>query len=482
MQFRFDKQNHAIEWSSVLNGAVISWRFVVAPAQLVHENVLKLQLSIALHELTSREEFGKTVKKAEDVDWVVGGYEDARVPMDMDTQSDDEFDSDFDDAEFDNTYTPRRRAELMQEAKSSVKKQQQSKESSHNKMLEVGNFTEKNRTMVVRGSQIGVFKHGADNRLKYVTKIPVIRDLNKEIFSPSKVMLHEQDSKLLLLDEKRPNTVFCMDLNRGEVVEEWRGQQDATQFRDVAPSSKYAQRTPSRVLTGVGSSALFTLDPRLSGTNKIASSKAYARSTRAKLSCLATTGTGQVVVGSDTGQIRMYSAADGKRAKTALPGLGDAVIGLDTTQSGDFILATTGAYLLLVPTKRPSDGATGFKKGMGKEKPAPTKLQLHPEDLVRYNIKQVAFTAAHFNTGEDQRETWICTSTGPYIVLWNFRSILKHGNLYDYRIKKATDTIVGDNFRYGSANEVVVAESDNIYSELRNVKRSGSKKKKKSKY
>ena len=32
------------------------------------------------------------------------------------------------------------------------------------------------------------------------------------------MMLHEADSKMLLVDKDRLNSVFCMDLNRGEVI------------------------------------------------------------------------------------------------------------------------------------------------------------------------------------------------------------------------------------------------------------------------
>ncbi len=78
-----------------------------------------------------------------------------------------------------------------------------------------------NRTFVMRGSKIGVFKHDSDDQLEYVNKIPVVKDLAGEIFSPAKAMLHQRDSKMLLLDASKQNTVFCMDLERGQVIEEW---------------------------------------------------------------------------------------------------------------------------------------------------------------------------------------------------------------------------------------------------------------------
>jgi len=36
------------------------------------------------------------------------------------------------------------------------------------------------------------------------------------------MMLHQEDEKMLLLDNKNPNSVFCLDLNRTDVIEEWK--------------------------------------------------------------------------------------------------------------------------------------------------------------------------------------------------------------------------------------------------------------------
>jgi hypothetical protein len=77
------------------------------------------------------------------------------------------------------------------------------------------------RSFVVRGSRIGVFKH-TDNKLKFETTIKHISDpKTREIFSPKKVMLHQQDSSMLLLHPNDSTKIFKMDLERGSVVEEW---------------------------------------------------------------------------------------------------------------------------------------------------------------------------------------------------------------------------------------------------------------------
>ena len=68
---------------------------------------------------------------------------------------------------------------------------------------------------------------------------------------------------------------------------------------------------------------------------------------------------------------------------------------------------------------------------------APIKLQLDPTDMAKFNIKQLSFTPAHFNTGEGQEE-FISTSTGEYVVTWNFTAI-KAGQRFHYKSGTTTN-------------------------------------------
>jgi hypothetical protein len=65
--------------------------------------------------------------------------------------------------------------------------------SSRNDNLAVGMLL--NRTFVNRGSQIGVFRHDAAGLLEYVNNVPVVRDMQKEAFAPSNMMLYDQVSE-----------------------------------------------------------------------------------------------------------------------------------------------------------------------------------------------------------------------------------------------------------------------------------------------
>lgn len=78
-----------------------------------------------------------------------------------------------------------------------------------------------NRTFVNRGSQIGVFKHDDQGSLQYLNNVPVVKDMSGQAFAPSKMLLHDEDGKMLLLNEEKKGNVYEFDLEYGKVVQEY---------------------------------------------------------------------------------------------------------------------------------------------------------------------------------------------------------------------------------------------------------------------
>lgn len=330
-----------------------------------------------------------------------------------------------------------------------------------NQMLSIGYKSD--RSFVARGDSIGIFKPGQEG-LEFVTEAKVsyppgnAKSKGSE-FKLSKMMLHQGDEALLLMSPDAPNSVYKMDLERGEVVEEWKVHEDA-KVTSILPNSKYAQMTGESTFIGLNSNSIFRIDPRLPGTKRVDTEmKSYA--VKNEFSCGATTGSGELAVASAKGELRLFNKLD-KRAKTLLPMFGDPILGVDTTENGKYILATCKTYLLLINTElSDGSGATGFTKSMGgaDEKPVPKRLQLKPEH-VAYMGSAPSFTPARFSTGQSE-ERAIITSSGPYVITWNLRRV-KQGHLYDYQIKKYEDTVVADNFRYGQDRSIVVTLPENV--------------------
>jgi hypothetical protein len=322
-----------------------------------------------------------------------------------------------------------------------------------NSQLAVG-FTS-DRSYVVRGNKIGVFKQG-DQELEFVTAIKnVMTPTKKEAFNPEKVMLHQQDSKLLMLNGKDKSSVYMMDIETGKMDTLSLG--DNVNINSMTPSEKYAQLTNQQTLVGISSNALFQVDPRLSERHMVQSTyNPYA--TDYKFSAVTTTGNGQLALGSSKGEIRFYDRLGLKRAKTLLTGLGDEIIGVDTSLDGKYVLATCKTYILLIKTQVEGESKNAFETSLTKKMPPMKRLQLKPEHVALMK-SAVSFTKATFNVGKGDEKS-IVTSTGPYLISWNFKRV-KAGQLNSYTIKKYSDDVVAESYQFDQKS-IIVALKDNV--------------------
>lgn len=98
------------------------------------------------------------------------------------------------------------------------------------------------RSFVVRGSKIGVFKHTPDNQLEFSTNISRVEAPNGKLFSPKKVMLHAEDTNMILQNEQNPHSLYRMDLEYGKVVDEWK-------IHDDIPINTFAPEKVIQVYT-----------------------------------------------------------------------------------------------------------------------------------------------------------------------------------------------------------------------------------------
>jgi hypothetical protein len=153
----------------------------------------------------------------------------------------------------------------------------------------------------------------------------------------------------------------------------------------------------------------------------------------------------------------------GINAKTHIPALGEAIIGIDVSADGRWILATCSTYLLLIDALQKdgaNEGKLGFQKSFAKDKkPQPRRLGLSPSHVAQFRHETgqpLKFTTARFNTGQDEEETSIITATGPFIVTWSLKKVLA-GRKDPYTIKRYAEEVKADNFKYGSDRNVIVA-------------------------
>lgn len=332
-----------------------------------------------------------------------------------------------------------------------------------NSQLAVGTLND--RSYVVRGDKIGVFKQTDENDLEFSTTINDISDSKGNLFAPKKVMLYNQERDLVMQNPEDLNKLFKLDLEYGKVVEQWK-MDDSTNVQAYAPDSKFSQRTGEQTFIGVSDNGLFRVDPRLAG-NKIVDNEKKTYSTKRGFSALGTTESGHVAVASSKGDIQLYDRL-GVRAKTHLPALGDAILGIDVSADGKWLLATCKTYLLLVDTtikEGQYSGSTGFQRSFAKDtKPRPKRLQISPEHVAFMQAevkKPLSFTKAYFNSGINAKEHMIVTSSGPYVVTWSLNKILR-GDREPYLIKRYSSNVTADNFAFGTDKNVIISLEDDV--------------------
>ena len=226
-------------------------------------------------------------------------------------------------------------------------------------------------------------------------------------------------------------------------------------------SQKFAQMTGEQTFLGLSKNALYRIDPRLAD-QKLVDSELKQYATKNDFSAAATTDKGYIAVASNKGDIRMFDRL-GINAKTHIPALGEPILGLDVSADGRWVLATCRTYLLLIDALQKGgryEGKLGFERSFSKDaKPQPRRLGLQPAHVAQFQHETgapLAFTPARFNTGVDSEETAIITATGPFIVTWNMKKVLQ-SRKDPYTIKRYTDQVQADNFRFGSDKNMIVA-------------------------
>ncbi|KAF2106285.1 VID27 cytoplasmic protein-domain-containing protein [Lophiotrema nucula] len=404
----------------------------------------------ALWEHLNQTKWGKS--KKQDQDYVLEAFQDLTMEDAPDEEEEESEEEDFEDAE------DGQRSEHYDEDESEDDLETDDKDGTVNSQLAVG--YKHDRSFVVRGNKIGVFKHTPDNQLQFSTTISNVKTPKGKAFSPNKVMLHAQDQNMIMQNTDNPNNLYRMDLETGKVVDEWQVHEDIP-VKIFAPESKFAQMTGEQTFLGLSGNALYRVDPRLSG-NKLVDSDLKQYATKNAFSAAATTQKGHIAVASEKGDIRLFDRL-GINAKTLIPALGDPIIGMDVSADGRWVLATTRTYLLLIDALQKggkNEGKLGFEKSFAKDdKPIPRRLALTPAHVAQFQHETkapIGFTPARFNIGVDDKETTIITATGPFIVTWSLKKVLQ--NRKDpYSIKRYAEEVKADNFKFGSDKNLIVA-------------------------
>lgn len=257
--------------------------------------------------------------------------------------------------------------------------------------------------------------------------------LKTPTFTPSRVMLTHGERMMNLLTPDNPHMLHHADVETGKIVSTFSFQKDQVDvpIKDITHDTKSSQMDETSTFLGLDNNRLCRWDLR-DARGKVAESpvvnyqegKDYARGTN--FSCMATSGDGFVVVGSQDGQIRLYSSKSLTRANTSIPGMGAPITSVDVTYDGKWIVATTAHYLMVVKATYENDKgimSNAFTSRMGGRGTMPRLLRLKPEDVSRTGGKPLVKGKFSWITESGHAERWIVASCGKFSVIWNFAKV-----------------------------------------------------------
>lgn len=244
----------------------------------------------------------------------------------------------------------------------------------------------------------------------------------------------------------RKSTISRIDTETGKILDEFSlKSQDSLDMpiQSFTPNKKFSNYNSSNMVSmvGISNSTVFdySWDTRVKDSERkyILDEKQMHEISGTKYTSVATTKSGDVVIGDVKGSVRLFQSPSVKglmRAKTLLNQLADPVISVDTSADGEWVIWTTKEYIAVVNTKFKwkDEYYTGFTKTMGKERPNALLLKISDEDMKTYGIEEVNFTGARFDNGpfidlnnSNIIEEEIVASTGKYLVRWKLRSVSK---------------------------------------------------------
>ena len=281
---------------------------------------------------------------------------------------------------------------------------------------------------------------------------------------PRQIMLFDDERKIVsmgaspngsLLNNGSPsgngsllNNVSLVDIDKSSVVKEWSVDRPISK---ISHTSKFAQNYPEAVFNALNSLGVMTFDTRTK--NGVVSSSMYGAHSRPQLSCIATTDSGDVAIGSKSGEVRLYESGSfstpdrAPRAKTMYSGFGDPIVCIDVTRDGSYILCTCKTYLIVM--KSTIDGVSGFKMSLGEKRIAPMRLEMSAADNSRM---QPSFTKAKFDSSSGSK---IVTSTGSKVIIW----FGLHDGSWIYTIHDIGSQVIDQDFLFETCKPIVATSN-----------------------
>ena len=297
-----------------------------------------------------------------------------------------------------------------------------------------------------------------DNGNKLKKNQSFMPSFNKNNVEISGAKMFAGDNQILFKDGINKDTLWQYDLNKESVIQEWQCGENGAELLDFTHATKFGQLDPQCDIIGINKNKIFAMDGRVNRKNKIVEDKVYGRGSSKNFTCVSTPGFNAVATGSDDGNIRLYNDIT-KNAKTLIPCFGDPIRSLDITKSGDYLLATCDKYLMLINT-RGEKNENAFTYCLKRARRKPKTLKLSPVDIVKYGLQDDCYTPAKFNVSKTNDETRITSSLGQYIIVWNFEDV-KNGIIDAYKIRNVNEFVLGNTTKFDK-NQLLITMTKKV--------------------
>ena len=297
-----------------------------------------------------------------------------------------------------------------------------------------------------------------DDGNKLVKNQSLIPFKSKDSIEISEAKMFSGDNQILFKDGSHKDTLWQFDLNKESVIEEWKCGENGAELLDFTHSTKLGQLDPQCDILGINKNKIFAMDGRVNRKNKIVEDKIYGAGSSKNFTCISAPGFKAFATGSDDGNIRLYNDVT-KNAKTLIPCFGDPIRHIDITKSGDYILATCDKYIMLINTKG-ENNENAFTYCLKRARRKPMTLKLSPVDIVKYGLEDDCYTPAKFNISKLNNECRITSSLGQYIIVWNFDDV-KKGIIDAYKIRNVNEFVLGNTTKFDK-NQLIVTMPNKI--------------------
>lgn len=173
------------------------------------------------------------------------------------------------------------------------------------------------RTFLSAGNVVQVYKEDESDadKLQHILNLEALKTKDNTDLSIKKMVFTDQETKALLLSEKKDDKVYLMDLAKGKIVNEFQ-HKNKMNIEDISTNNKLDFSSPDATFLSCQRNNIIRMDPR--ANNAVVGDREYK--TDVGFNTIHGTKGDYFAVGSESGEVRLFNKVGGN-AKNLLPSL-----------------------------------------------------------------------------------------------------------------------------------------------------------------